>query len=115
MYSLDFKNPDSLVNDQDLVIALTTRLKSNQLLAVGEVSERDLTIFFEAARHILIRATEYLLMWCPLKYELIAHAAWIDFEHRLEKNYSSVEFFVYHFPGLFPSINMDRLQEQLIK
>ena len=31
----------------------------------------------------LIRATEYLLKWCPLEDEHISHATWLDFENRL--------------------------------
>ena len=61
-----------------------------------------------------MRATEYLLKWCPLKDELLTHATWLDFEGRLEKSLNSVEYFVSIYPELFPQMDLDRLTEQFL-
>ena len=51
------------------------------------------TKFFHAAKAFLIRATEYLIKWCPLDDELMTRATWIDFK-RLDKTFLSVRYFV---------------------
>ena len=57
------------------------------------------TQFFNDAKALLIRATEYLLKWCPLKDELIKYATWLDFKDRLDKSFNSVEYFVHCYPN----------------
>ena len=71
-------------------------------------------MYFTAAKAFLIRATDYLLKWCPLEDELLTHATRLDFENRLEKNFLSVQYFVLQYPEIFPDMNMDRLNEQFL-
>ena len=53
-------------------------------------------------------------MWCPLNDELLTHTTWLDFEHRLERNFLSVQYFVLQYPQIIPDMNMDRLNEQFL-
>ena len=46
--------------------------------------------------------------------ELLSHLAWVGFEGRLEKTFSSVEYIVRRYSALFPGLNMDRLSEQYL-
>ena len=71
--------------------------------------------FFHATKTFLLRAMEYLLKWCHLQEELLKHATWLDFENRLDKCFNSVEYFVHHYPNLFPHMDLDRLNEQFLK
>ena len=61
-----------------------------------------------------MKAAEYLLKWSPLLDELLTIATWLDFEHRLQKSFLSVEYFVLKYPKVFESINMDELNEQFL-
>ena len=54
------------------------------------------------------------MKWCPLKDELLLNAIWLDFEKRLEKSFSSVEYFVLKYPQIFPGVHLDQLQEQFL-
>ena len=55
-----------------------------------------------------------MLKWCPLKDELLLNATWLDFEKRLEKSFSSVEYFILKYRDIFPGINIDQLNEQFL-
>ena len=48
---------------------------------------------------------QYLLKWCPLKDDLLNNAKWIDFEHRLNSTFSSVEYCIYTYPDIFQDMN----------
>ena len=112
--SIDFTNPDNQVSDDKLVIGFIANQKIRHLLEEGDISEHQHTLFFRAARAFLVRATEYLLKWCPFEDELLTNATWLSFEGRLEKSFNSVEYFICRYPELFPGINVDRLAEQFL-
>ena len=42
------------------------------------------------------------------------HAARLDFQHRLEKTFTSVEYFVVKYPHIFPDMDLERLSEQFL-
>ena len=44
----------------------------------------------------------------------MSYATWLDFEHRLENSFLSVQYFVLQYPQIFPEINMDQLNEQFL-
>ena len=88
--------------------------QGKRLLDEGDISTWQYSSFFDAAKAFLVRATEYLIKWCPLEDELLTHATWLDFEHRLEKNFLSVQYFILHYPEIFPEMNMDQLNEQFL-
>ena len=69
--------------------------------------------FYQAVREFLVRATKYLLKWCPFKDELLSHV-WVGSESRLEKAFSSVEYIVHRYGTLFPGLDMDKFSEQFL-
>ena len=46
-----------------------------------------------------------------MKKELLLHATWLDFEQRLQKSFTSVEYFVHK---IFANFDIDRLNEEFI-
>ena len=112
--SVDFKNSKNHVSDEKLVIGFMTKQAINKLLRAGDISVHQHAVFFRAVKAFFIRATEYLLQWCPLQDELLLHATWLDFEQRLEKSFDSVEYFVLRYPEIFPDMNIDHLNEQFV-
>ena len=62
----------------------------------------------------MIRATEYLLKWCPWEDELLMHATWLDFQHRLEKAFVSVEYFINKYSHIFHNMDLESLNEQFL-
>ena len=111
---VDYKNPENHVDNEHLSIGFVTRQTTNKLLKEGDISSQQHTKIFDAANTFFLRATEYLLKWCPLQDELVKHATWLDFEKRLEKCFHSVEYFVHQYPNIFPEMHMDQLNEQFL-
>ena len=56
-------------------------------------------------------AAEYLMKWYFLDEELLTHATWLSFEHRLDKTFISVEYFVHRFPDILHGVDVNRLHE----
>ncbi|XP_065893400.1 uncharacterized protein [Dysidea avara] len=112
--SLQFKNSENHVDKKSLVIGFTTMNNVNTLLRQGSISLHQQTVFFNAVKAFLMKAVEYLLKWCPLEDELLNNATWLDFEHRLQNSFLSVQYFVLKYPTIFGSINMDKLNEQFL-
>ena len=111
--SVDFRNSENHVDNECLVTGFLTKQTICRLLREGDISYQHAP-FFRAVKAFLVRATEYLLKWCPLEDELLTHATWLDFEHRLEKSFLSVEYFVLKYPEIFPEMNLDQLNEQFL-
>ena len=109
--TVKYKEVQNQLEDSKLVIGLITKQKLRQLLDKGDVSEQQVAKFYTAARCFLIDATQYLIKWCP-ENELTTHATRMDFEHRLQKLFASVEYFVHRYPHLLSGINIDMLSEQ---
>ena len=78
LISIDFKDVNNQVIDDELVIGYVTKQKVKQLLNNGDISQHKYKLFYKAARNFLIASTEYLLAWSPLQDELLCHATWID-------------------------------------
>jgi len=81
---INFKDMENQVNNEDLVIGMMTKQMAHKLLEDGDITTNQLKVFYTAVKAFYIRATEYLLKWCPLQDRLLIHSTWIDFEHRLE-------------------------------
>lgn len=79
-----------------------------------QVTHYQYTVFYKAVKAFFFRATEYIIKWCPFKEELLTHSTWLDFEHRLEKSFNSVEYFVLRYPQILQGINIDVLNEQFL-
>ena len=79
--TIDFKNPENHVDNECLVIGFLTKQTIRRLLRGGDISPHQHATFFRAVKVFLVRATEYLLKWCPLEDELLTHTTWLDFEH----------------------------------
>jgi hypothetical protein len=114
LVSVDYKALSNQVTDKELAIGFSTKQTACQLHQAGDITSHQLKKFYKAGREFLIRATEYLMKWCPLNDELLTAATWLIFEDRLEKNFMSVEYFVYRYPVLFSGMNMDQLSEQFL-
>lgn len=112
--TVDFKNPANHVTDEYLSVGFITKQTLNKLLNEGDISSYQYSKFFKAAKAFLIRATEYLIKWCPLDDELLVHATWLSFESRLEKTFVSVQYFVDCYQELFTNLNMDKLNDQFL-
>ena len=114
LLSLDYNDIANYVTDNNLVVGYLTKQTVQRLLTEGDISPHQHTTFFAAAKVFFIKATEYLLKWCPLKDELLVNATWLDFERRLEKNFSFVEYFVLKYHDIFSGMNIDQLNEQFL-
>ena len=112
--SLKYKESCNQVDNDHLIVGFITLQKAKQLLDNGDISERQYDTFFAAARAFLVKAAEYLLKWCPFQDELLRSATWLDFEHRLDKSFSSVEYFVHLYTNIFPVMDIDKLNEQFL-
>ena len=114
LLSVDYMNTNNHVTDDKMVIGFVTKQTVNRLLAEGDISAHKLSTFYNATRAFFIRATEYLLKWCPLKDELLINATWLDFENRLQKSFPCVEYFVLKYQHIFSGMNIDELNEQFL-
>ena len=114
LLSVDFKDGNNHVGRDRLTIGFITRQKVNQLLEDGDISDGCYSCFFDAVQAFFIFASDYLLKWCPIKDDLLSHATWVDFEHRIEKSFYSVEFFIHRYKQIFTGMNMDKLEEQFL-
>jgi len=113
--TVDYTNAESHVDNSKLVVGFLARDKVNALLREGDISKHQHTTFFKAAKSFSIRAVEYLLKWCPLRDELLSNATWLDFEHKLQKNFDSVEFFVLKYKQIFSDMSIEQfLNYQLL-
>ena len=74
LLSVDFKDKANHVTNDNLVIGYVTKQTVQRLLKEGDISLYQQTTFFDAAKAFFIKATEYLLKWCPLKDELLLNA-----------------------------------------
>ena len=83
MADVNFKDLENQVNNDDLVIGIITKQLVHKLLDDGDITVNQLKEFYIAVRAFCVRATDYLLKWCPLQDKLLVHATWIDLEHRL--------------------------------
>ena len=115
MTDVNFKDLENQVNNDDLVIGIITKQLVHKLLDDGDIIVNQLKEFYIAFRAFYVRARDYLLKWCPLQDKLLVHATWIDLEHRLEQNFSSVEYFIGLYPNIFVDMNMEKLHEQFIR
>jgi len=113
LLSVDFNDRANHVTDSDLVVGYLTKQTVQRLLREGDISSHQQTSFFAAAKAFFIKATEYLLKWCPLKDELLVNTTWLDFEKRLEKNFS-VEYFVLKYHDMFSGVSIDQLNVQFL-
>ena len=111
---INFMDMENQVDNKELVIGMMTKQMANKLLEDGDITTNQLKVFYTAIRAFYTRATEYLLKWCPLQDSLLIHSTWIDFEHRLERNFSSVEYFVSLYPNVFVDMNTVKLNDQFI-
>jgi len=93
----------------DSGIGFITKQTINKLYQEGDI--RD-SIFFEAVRNVLTCAVCYILVVSIIREELLTHATWLDFEQKLQKSFHSVEYFVQRFPHIFPTMDMERLNEE---
>ena len=111
---VNFKNLENQVNDDNLVIGIMTKQLAHKLFDDGDITVNPLKAFYTAVRAFYVQETDYLLKWCALQDKLLLHSTWIDFEHRLEQNFSSVEYFIGLYPNVFVDMNMEKLHEQFI-
>ena len=112
--SVDFKNPANHVDNESLLIGFLTRQTVKRLLDGEDISTQQYSLFFTAVKAFLVRATDYLLKWCPLQDEVLTHATWLDFERRLEKSFLSVQYFVLQYSEILPEMDLDGLNEQFL-
>ena len=73
-----------------------------------------MSAFYSAARDFLATACDYLIKWCPFQEEIVHHATWLDFEHRLDKPFSSVEYFIVRYSSILTSIDLNKLEAQFL-
>ena len=55
-FSVDFKDPNNLVDDESSVIGFTTKHRACKLLECGDISERQYANIFVAAKEFFTRA-----------------------------------------------------------
>ena len=112
--ALDFHDIQNHVDSSSLMIGFQTKQTLSQLLREGDISPHQQALFYKAIKAFFVRATEYLLKWCPFQEELLTHSTWLHFEDRLEKNFLSVEYFVLKYPDILHDVNIDLLNEQFL-
>lgn len=114
LYTLQYSDEVNQVANSDLVIGFLTKQEVNKLLHNGDISAHQHSSFYTGVRTFLKRVTSYLLEWCPLRDDLLLNATWIDFHQRLNRTFSSVEYFVSRFPSILEHLNMDSVNDQFL-
>lgn len=112
--SIDYLTSENQVADENLVVGFTTRQKLLRLLEEGDICTSDIRCFYSSVRHFLMKATQYLIKWCPLNDPLLHHANWIDFRNRQMCSLVSVEYFVGLYDHILGSIDHEKLTEQFL-
>ena len=112
--SIDFRNMCNQVSSTNLSIGYITQKTVHQLHENGDIMTTQMSAFYSAARDFLATACDYLIIWCPFQEEIVHHAAWLDFEHRLDKPFSSVEYFIVRYSSILTSIDLNKLEAQFL-
>jgi hypothetical protein len=114
LYSLQYGDSVNQVSNSDLVIGFLTKQKVNKLLHDGYISAHQHSSFYTGVRTFFKCVTSYLLEWCPLRDDMLLNATWIDLHQRLNKTFSSVEYFISRFPSILGHLNMDLVNDQFL-
>ena len=80
--------------DSGLHVGLVTRQLLHKLEEQGDITQRDVRIFYSAVREFYITATDYALANLPVRDEVVKNASFIDFEKKESSVFSKVEFFI---------------------
>ena len=80
--------------DSGLHIGIVTRQLLHKLVEEGDISHREVRMFYNAVRDFYITATDYALANLQVSDEVLKNAGFADFEKRESSLLSQVEFFI---------------------
>ena len=101
--------------DDCLFVGIVTKTCVRKLLEEGDISQAQVTKFYDGARAFYVRAMEYALENLPMNDEMLKNAAFVSFRSRESANFSQVEYFVERFNTLLPygsPQDLDHLMEE---
>ena len=84
----------NFIIDAGLFIGITTRQLLLKMENDGDISPRQVKVFYEAVREFYTTATKYALANLPFKDELLQSASFVQFENREKAVFSQVEYFI---------------------
>ena len=73
-----------------------------ELLEEGDISQAQVTKFYDGSPAFYVRAMEYALENLPMNDEMLRNAAFVSFRSRESANVSQVEYFVERFNTSLP-------------
>lgn len=77
-----------------LQIGFVTQQQAKSLLDEGDISARQLSLFYDGVRAFFERAVEYSLKSLPLEDQLLQAATFVNFEQRATADPLHAEYFV---------------------
>ena len=80
--------------DEDLQIGFTTRLRLMKLLNDGDISDRQVKVFFKAVRSFYQRSVEYAIANLPHGDEVLHNSRFLNYEKNYESTFTQVEYFL---------------------
>lgn len=93
-FCLNFQTSYSTQIDSGLHIGLVTRQLLQKLEDEGDISHREVRIFYNAVRDFFVTAVDYAISHLPFQDELIRNAQFLKFDSRETSMFSQVEYFV---------------------
>ena len=80
--------------DASLFIGFSTRQLLNKHREDGEISDREVKVFYGAVRAFYSQAASYALKNLPFNDEVLVNAKFVDFGSRMSSSISQVAYFV---------------------
>ena len=80
---------------------MMTRQLLNKRLNEGDISTRQVALFYKAAQKFFMTATQYALDHLPFKDHVLKNAAFSNLEHRESADISQVSYFISRLVNIF--------------
>ena len=80
--------------DRNLFVGMTTSQLLRKLLDEGDVSPRQVSTFYKAARSFYCKTVSYAIAWLPINDEVLLNARFVNFSDRTSATIEQVIYFV---------------------
>ena len=115
--NIDFMNPNNHLHNDYVSVGMITKQCLHKCLENGDITPRDLKVFYSSVHEFFTEAVRYALKKLPVQDKLLQHARFLDVMEKVKHKFSSVEFFCQKYSTLFkftPAI-MDSLHDEFIE
>ena len=114
---INFSSSEEQLDNSTMFIGFMTKQLIQKLHRDGDISDSDVSHFYNGVRKFYMKTAHYIKSTYPLNDEVLQHAKLIDFERRETVTFESVEYFVHLFPHLQSfrePKEMELLQEEFV-